>query len=323
MLDKFKDEKQFVFRDLDRILAGGFVFMLLLCLSSAIYVIEANEVGLLCRFGELRKGTLQPGIHYRIPWPVDHVYKVKIKEVKRIEVGFSAEQATRGSPLFPYCITGDSNIIHSEFVIQYRISDPAGFLFRSIRPERLLEQMTESSIILTLAHRDVDPVLTTGKREVELEILEHLQAALDQEQLGISISSIETKQVEPPDAVRHAFKDVVNAREERATLIHDAWNYSNKVIPEARAQADRILEEAEAYRFQRVSAAEGESSRFLKIYEQYRSAPEVIRTRMRLQIADEVLPNVRLYVVATDAKGKPVGLNLIRGALPTHPRLPR
>jgi membrane protease subunit HflK len=311
-----------VFRNLDRILLAILGILFILYLASGIYVVQANEIGVLRRFGALKKELLKPGIHYSIPWPVDRVDKVRIKEVKRIEVGFWPESARGYSVILPYCITGDRNIIHNRFVIHYRVSDPARYLFQSAEPEGLLLEMANAVIIEVIAKRSVDPVLTVAKREVELEVMKSLQEALDQEGLGISIASIDTKLVEPPRTVIEAFKDVINAREEKSTMIHEAENYSNKVIPEAKAEAKRMLEEAEAYKFNRVNAAEGESERFLRLFGKYRSAPSVIRDRIFLQMVEEILPKTKIYILATDQRGRPVRIKLFRGAIPTLPQLP-
>ncbi len=322
VLGEFGEEKRLVFRNLDRIVSGVLLALVALYLASGVYVVQANEEGLLRRFGVLQRETVKPGIHYRIPWPVDRVDRVKIKEVKRIEVGFSPGGASERSVILPYCITSDSNIIHNRFVIQYRISDPRKYIFNCVNPEQLLRGFAGATIIKVVAAKTVDMVLTTGKREVELEILGELQTLLDRQETGISISSVETKLVEPPGTVSGAFKDVINAREERSTMIHEANNYRNRVIPNAKAEATRIVEQAEAARFRRVSAAKGESSRFLGIHEKQVRAPEVIKQHMFLGMVERVLPRVKLLMLATDAEGNPIKVQLVRGALPTVPQLP-
>ena len=322
VLGEFGEERRLVFRNLDRIVGGVLLTLVALYFASGVYVVQANEEGLLRRLGVLQRETVKPGIHYRIPWPVDRVNRVKIKEVKRIEVGFSPGGASAQSVILPYCITSDRNIIHNRFVIQYRISDPAKYAFNCVDPEQLLRGFAGATIIKVVAARTVDTVLTTGKREVELEILGKLQSLLDRQDTGISISSIETKLVEPPRTVSEAFRDVIDAREEKSTMIHEANNYRNKVIPEAKAKVTRLVEQAEAARFQRVSAAKGESSRFLGIHEKQVRAPEVITQHMLLGMVERALPRVKLLVLATDAQGNPIKVQLVRGALPTVPQLP-
>ena len=167
----------------------------------------------------------------------------------------------------------------------------------------------------------MDPVLTTGKRELELDIQAAIRREVENIGLGISIVSIETKSIQPPRMVIDAFNDVITAREEKSTAIHEAENYRNRIIPQAKAEANQLLEEAEAYKYQRVEAAKGESDRFGKLYEKAWTAPQVTRDRLFLELLDEMLPRVRVYVLASNEQGRPVKLKLIKGTMPTSPQL--
>jgi len=319
----FLEERSAMFRNLDRIVLGTLGVLVVLYIASGIYVVQANEVALLRRFGALREETVTPGIHYRIPWPVDRVDKIRIKEVKRMEVGFSPDLGdSRYEALLPYCITGDKNIIHTHFAIQYRIEDADKYLFTARDPQRLLREQANRAIIEAVAEKGVDPVLTTGKRELELAIQASIREEVENIGLGISIVSIETKSIQPPRMVIDAFNDVITAREEKSTAIHEAENYSNRILPQAKAEANKLLEEAEAYKFQRVEAARGESDRFGKLYQKARGAPEVTRHRLFLELVDEMLPRVKVYVLASNDQGRPVKLKLIKGTMPTVPQLP-
>ncbi|MFC2172379.1 FtsH protease activity modulator HflK [Acidobacteriota bacterium] len=323
MFKKFGVETSTIFKNLDRIVLAALGLLFLVYIASGIFVVQANETALSLRFGALKQEALAPGIHYRIPWPVDRIKKVKIKEVKKIEVGLSPETAAEGyQTLLPYCLTGDKNIIHNRFAIQYRISDPSKYLFKTGNPQQLLKAQAQAAIIEAVGQRGVDPLLTTGKRELELTLQKKIQAGLDEIGIGISVMSIETRAIQPPRLVIDAFKDVITAREEKATAIHEADNYRNKVLPEAKAEARRFTEEARAYKFQRTSAARGESQRYIGLYEQYRKARSVTRDRLFLDLIDEIMPRVKVYVLASDEKGTPVKLKLIQGILPTRPILP-
>ena len=70
-----------------------------------------------------------------------------------------------------------------------------------------------------------------------------------------------------------------------------------------------------------MSAATGESKRYLELFHRYQEAAGVTRDRLFLELAEEALPRVKLYIVATDEKGKPVRLKLVSGVMPTRPRL--
>ena len=105
---------------------------------SGIYVVRVNETGVLKRFGRIVNDRVAPGLHYRIPWPVDRIMRVATRDIHRFQSGFGADpqkvvdlereygpldRAQLGSFIVPYCITGDKNIIHVKVIAQYRIDD--------------------------------------------------------------------------------------------------------------------------------------------------------------------------------------------------------
>ncbi len=68
-------------------LIGLAVFAVLIVGRSMFYRVEASDEGVVLRFGEY-KATVPPGLHMKIPWPVDTVYKVPVQRIQSLEFGF-------------------------------------------------------------------------------------------------------------------------------------------------------------------------------------------------------------------------------------------
>ncbi len=308
-----------VFRGLDKVAAAVFGVLFLLYLASGVFVVEAGEMGVVFRFGA-KTEVVPPGIGYHLPWPVGSVKKVNVKEVRTIEAGFWHEFAM-DEELVPYCITGDKNIVHNLYSIKYRVDDPANFLGRGRRVEEILKELAQATILELVATQKVDPLLTTAKLKMEEKIKEDLEAKLLELGIKIKIVGVERKKADPPNLVKDAFQDVINAEEEKRTRIHEAENYRNQEIPKANGQAASMVQEAEAFKFNRSSAAKGESERFVKIFEEYKTAPSVTRRRLFIEMVEKTLPRTRIMVLATDKNGNPVKIKLFQAPVPTSPRL--
>lgn len=141
-------------------------------------------------------------------------------------------------------------------------------------------------------------VLTEKRVEVSTKARDELQDALDNFDMGVSISRIELQDVTPPEMVKPAFNEVNQAEQERERLINEAEKRSNQVIPRAEGQARQIVSEAQGYAAERVNRSRGEAERFQAILAEYQNAPDVTRQRMFLEMLDELLPNVdRVYVI--------------------------
>jgi len=128
---------------------------------------------------------------------------------------------------------------------------------------------------------------------------------------GISVISIEIKNVRPPSPVASAFKDVVNAREERATMIHDAEAYCNQIIPEAKAEAARITNEGEAFKTKRLEHARGETQRFTLLANEYAKAEEITKTRVFIDAMSEIMSKVKKYIVSGEGNNPAADLKFL------------
>lgn len=274
---------------------GG--ILVVLWLASGIYVVGPDEQGVVLRFGA-HVATEPPGLHYHFPYPIEEVYTPKVTEVRRIEIGYrSMGQTRRKMPTEGLMLTQDENIVDISFAVQYRISDPAQYLFNARNPESVVRQVAESSIREVVGRSKIDDVLTEGRAVIEQRVQALMQRILDQYKLGLMVDAVRLQEVHPPEPVLPAFLDVVSAREDLERARNEAEAYANDVIPRARGQAARLVEEAEGYRQRSIDQALGDASRFKQILSEYRQAPGVTRERLYLESMEEILRNANKVIV--------------------------
>jgi modulator of FtsH protease HflK len=269
-------------------------------LVSGFYVVNPGEVGVIRRFGkEVHKA--QPGLNYRIPWPVDNVNIVNTERIRRIEIGFRSTQgySQRGQrPISEsLMLTGDENIVDAQMIIQYQVRDPSKFLFRLRNPEETLHMAAEVALRSIIGQTTIDDALTVGRTKIQSDTQLFLQRLMDDYQSGILVTEVKLQVVDPPEQVKDAFHEVVRAREDRERLINQALGYQEDLIPRARGQAQKILREAEGYNEERVLKAQGDAARFLELYEEYQKAKRVTRDRMYLETVGRILPQSEKLVV--------------------------
>jgi len=267
---------------------------------SGVYVVGPDEVGVVRRLGSYHR-TVPPGIHYRLPYPFESVVRPKITEVRRTEIGFRT--LSPGPPpryaLVPeesLMLTGDENIVSCQFIIQFRIADAYRYLFSIKDPENAVKNAAEAALREVVGKKTIDEVLTTGRAEVQEETLRLLQDILNRYESGIRILAVQLQDVQPPQEVVSAFKDVASAREDKVRFINEAEAYRNQILPQARGEAARILKEAEAYKETTIRKAEGEVARFLSVLREYEFSPDITRERLRLETMEKSLPKVRKFI---------------------------
>ncbi|MCU0610923.1 MAG: FtsH protease activity modulator HflK [Candidatus Eisenbacteria bacterium] len=271
--------------------------------ASGIYSVDSSHVGVLLRFGKVIDSAVPAGIHYALPWPVDRVIHVPVRQVKRItiddfyEKGELAAAFRQMTGLSSYLITGDNNIVTVNCVLQYSISDPARYLFSLKDAERTLRSLACTTLIHSLSHLTIDDVLTVGKSGIQIEVKQELQRRLDEMETGLDVSFVELQEVRPPEQVQEYFNDVINAMIDKEKVINNALSYQNEKMPRAKADADRLVRDAEAYEQRVVTKAQGDAARFVSIHTEYARAPAVTRRRLHLEFLNETLPGVQRKTV--------------------------
>ncbi|RMG68666.1 MAG: FtsH protease activity modulator HflK [Nitrospirae bacterium] len=265
---------------------------------SSFFTVAPEEVGVILRFGRYVR-TVDPGLHFKIPFGVERVYKVPVERQMKEEFGFRTVRAGKRSEYSKddyteesLMLTGDLNAADVEWIVQFRISDPYKFLFKVRNVIDTFRDMNEAVMRTVVGDRSVNEVLTVGRVEIETEVKNRLQELVDQYEMGIKVMQIVLQDVNPPDPVKPAFNEVNEAQQEKERLINEAQSEYNKVIPRARGEAKRIIEEAKGYAIERINRAKGEAEKFNAIFSEYLKAPEVTKQRIFLETMNEVLPRL-------------------------------
>jgi membrane protease subunit HflK len=280
-------------------------------LMSGFYRVQSEELGIVLRFGKYLRDT-QPGLNYHLPYPIETVLLPKALRVNTITIGWvPGEDATRRRgrrdvPEESLMLTGDENIVDVEFTVFWRIK-PAGaadYLFNIQNPAGTVKAVAESAMREVIGHREIQPILTTAREEVQVAVQDLMQKTLDRYGSGIQVQQVQLEPVNPPQQVVEAFNDVQNAKIDFERLQNEAQTYANQKVPEARGQAAQITQSAEAYKQQAVAEARGQSSRFLKVYEEYAKAKDVTRERIYLETMERVLGGADKLVYDGGAGGQ-------------------
>ncbi len=268
--------------------AVGFILLLVWLIYDVTYFIDEQERGAVLRFGA-HVETLEPGINFRLPRPIEDVIVRNVGRVQRL-----THRATM--------LTQDENIVDLEVAVKWKIKqDPSEFLFNVNDPVATLQQVTESVVREVIGKSKLDYVLTEGRAEIAQKQRDLMIMVLDQQyKAGISIESVEMLSVKPPEQVKAAFDDAIKAREDEQRYVNEAKAYQNEVVPVARGGAARLREESNGYKSRVISKAEGEASRFEQLLTEYQRAPEVTRERLYIDAIESVFSHSNKVFIDND-----------------------
>src|SRR5712672_3578420 len=278
---------------------------------SGFFRVQSEELGVVLRFGKHVK-TVQPGLNYHIPYPVETVLLPKALRVSTISIGMTLidDPARRGRtmrdvPEESLMLTGDENIVDVDFTVLWRIKpDGVGaYLFNIQQPEGTVKAVAESAMREVVGRSEIQPILTGARASIEIAVQDLMQRTLDHYGAGIQVTQVQLQKVDPPAQVIDSFRDVQAARADAERAQNEAQTYANRVLPEARGRVAQITQAAEAYKQQTVAEATGQTSRFLKVYEEYRKAPEVTRQRMYLETMERLFGGTDKIILDSSGQG--------------------
>ncbi len=264
---------------------------------SGIYIVQPSERAVVLTFGAYSRSE-GPGLNYHLPIPIETVEKVPVTSLNRTDVGGAAGG---DAPAESLMLTGDEQIIDLDFSVTWRVADPRAYLFATRSPDEAVKAVAESAMREVVGKTPLQPIISTGRGQVQLQTAELMQRTLDSWGTGISIVEVQVRSANPPPEVVSAFRAVNNAQQDADSAINEANTYRNRVINEAKGDASKVLQASEGYREQTVRDAQGEASRFNQIYTEYRRAPGVTRDRLYIETMERVLAHSNKVVI--DAKG--------------------
>ncbi|MGH9629773.1 MAG: FtsH protease activity modulator HflK, partial [Bryobacteraceae bacterium] len=289
-----------------------------LFLMNGLYVIEPEEQGIIERFGRRANTNREPGLHYKLPWPIERLTRIPARRVQTVEIGFRSTAIASSTEPAAYewnvqhrsgrfarkdeealFLTGDQNMVEINATVHYRLPHPEQFLLRHINAEDTLRAAAESVLHHATTGRTIDALLTTGRSQLERTARSELQLILDRYETGVEVLQVRLLDVHPSQQVVRAYRDVAGASEEKSRAINEAEAYRNERIALGRGQAEAMTLGAEAHSARRKNRAIGDASRFVQMEAGYRTAPDLNETRLYLETLEQVLPGRNKVIVET------------------------
>jgi HflK protein len=284
---------------------------------SGLYILGPEEVGVVQRFGRKLSSDRQPGLHYKLPWPIDTLTRMRAQRVRVVEIGFRSNASGRGVaepaayewnvqhrtgrfqsiPEESLMLSGDQNMLELNATVHYIPEQPDDFLFNQIDADLTVRSAAESVMQGIVTSSSLDDVMTHNRRGIENTARQQLQARLDRYGAGVRVLQVKLEDVHPSIEVVDAFREVSDAFEEKSRLINEAEGYGNEQIALARGNAAAQLQNANAFSIGRTARAGGDANRFEAAAAAWRQAPDVTSSRLYLETVEQVLPGRNKFIV--------------------------
>ena len=241
------------------IIAGVAVIYVL----SGFKIIQQSETRVIERLGKYNR-TLSSGIN--IVWPIlDKARKVSVRYIEHYReenvwrVRFSDVIDLREQVFdFPEqnVITKDNVTTRINALLYFQIVDPVKSVYEIDNLPFAIEKLTQTTLRNVIGELELDETLTSRDT-----INSKLRAVLDDatNKWGVKVNRVELQDITPPDSVRTAMEQQMQAERERRAQILKSEGEKQSRILKSEGEKQSQVNAAEAEKQAQILLAEGES----------------------------------------------------------------
>lgn len=213
---------------------------------SCVVIVGPDERGVILRGGMLRGEPLPPGMHLKLPWPMETAETHPVGQVHQIVISSDltgrsreaeailwttdndrssaiAQEDFLAAPATDTDAGGGVSLVSAEVIVQYVVRDLRAFLIGSTDPTRLLSVTAQREASRFFATHDIDTLLGPGRTAGGPELRQAIQAQADDMALGVDVVGVAITSLHPPVGnVSRAFHAQIGAVQDRETLVQKA-----------------------------------------------------------------------------------------------------
>jgi len=264
--------------------------------SATAVVVRQGQAVLITRFGRPLRAATQPGLHWKLPWPIDRTLLLDMR--RRVYETGQAEMLTRDK----------KNIIARTFVV-WRIGDPLTFI-QAIGTEGgaegKLDGLLTNAAIGTLGGHDLSALVSTNPSDLQMDQIESellaSTAPLALRSYGVEVEQIRLDRLAlPAENVTAVFEQMRAERRQFAAKYQaEGEQAASKIHSEAELEAARIR----AKGLEEEARIRGESAaQVAKTYaDAHRIDPELYRFTRSLDSLDKLVTRNTSLILRTDSE---------------------
>ncbi|MGR5266302.1 protease modulator HflK [Vibrio astriarenae] len=273
----------------------AFVVIPTIYLISGFYAVSLEERAIVLRFGKVINDNVLPGMHYRLPWPIEKVVKISTTELQSLTIDYDEESRTKY--LQPELVTKNGDLVSVKFDIQYNVSDLNDYVNRTEDTANLIKELSISQAIYYVSQQDFQELLTLGRSDFQSHMQKGLQSKIDSLGVGVNIIGVLITRLDAPRNIKRTFDRVQVAPSEKQKIIQEAIGEQTTDLVLANSIATELLSDANSYSQMVIKKAKGDSGRFIKKLHAMENNPELLLSKEYLDNIHKLLKRVKVKLV--------------------------
>ena len=316
-----------------------------LIFGGSFIVDTTTESVIVLQFGKFKQ-ECKEGWHWFLPSPVNRIVRIPINKQEITSMSFmpvepeflyyQGERADGTGPsksemdLVPgvdgYVLLGNNSILHCEWVMTYRVTDPQKFYLTCLSTDAsedptatpsgdtaqgqtaslgtariMLKNLLDDVVISSSALLNLESTYydrAKYEQTVKLALVDRI-AAVD---FGITLENLSLKIAAPPLVTIPSFQKLLLSETDAERVVEEARTYSVEQENLAKSESAKILADAGAYKLRVVKEVAADASYFNEIYAQYsKNKKATLVSLFSDTLAEAIAPVQDKFIV--DVKG--------------------
>ena len=249
---------------------SSLVIFLIIALIAVIYVLKGfkivpqSETRVVERLGRYDR-TLQSGINFLFP-VIDRAREViQRDEIKYGDGSKSVVMRTTSridlrEQVYDFdkqsVITKDNVTTTINALLYFQIVDPVKSVYEIDNLPNAIEKLTQTTLRNVIGELELDETLTS-RDTINSKLRIVLDAATNK--WGVKVNRVELQDITPPESVRRAMEQQMQAERERRAKVLEARGHKEAMILQSEGEKESQINQAEAERQTQILKAQGEA----------------------------------------------------------------
>ena len=247
-----------------------FVIFLIIALIAVLYVLKGikiipqSETRIVERLGRYDR-TLPSGINYLFPI-IDQAREIiqrdeiKYGDGSKCVVMRTTSRIDLREQVYDFdkqsVITKDNVTTTINALLYFQIVDPVKAVYEIDNLPNAIEKLTQTTLRNVIGELELDETLTSRDT-----INSKLRIVLDEatNKWGVKVNRVELQDITPPESVRRAMEQQMQAERERRAKVLEAKGHKEAMILQSEGEKESQINQAEAERQTQILKAQGEA----------------------------------------------------------------
>jgi len=282
---------------------------LLFWCSTGIVYVQSHQEAAVWRLGALQEEILEPGLHLRLPYPLEKAEVHNTKTINKVTIGYNSTENvdnvwTEAQEEEYKLLLGSGNeLVSINLRVEYRIKDLRKYLTVSASPDKLLEAKAYELITDRTINTDLETILSTNRETFATTFHTQLTEELDRLDIGVEVVNVIMESIHPPVEVAQVYQDFIGAEIDAERLILDAEAKAAVTVAEAQSAARDLINTANVDYFQKLAAAKTEIAEFMAAVDASNAFPDEYSYYKYLNAIGSAYQKAKLIIVGEGVDG--------------------